>query len=1122
MSTSARAVSDAEARRRIRESLDESLIVEASAGTGKTTELVRRIVAVLEKCPTTIDRIAAVTFTHKAAGELKLRLREELDRARQERSSEKLRHALEHLEEASIGTIHSFCAQLLRERPVEACVDPAFQELSEQEANRLYQRSFRTWLERRLSEPSPGLRRAFARLAWRDSWDNSPPLEQLQYAGRKLVEWRDYPAAWRREPFPRDEEIGTVLRMARELADLSSRPRRVTDNLYIGLQPVRLLMQNVDRSENVLAPRDYDALESLVLKLGRDMRRDTKKGSDDYGGGVSREDLVNRRDELFRWIDDFKRKADADLAAELREEMSGLVEEYNERKRRQGKLDFVDLLVCARDLVRDQQSVRTYLQKRFSHLFIDEFQDTDPLQAEILLLLAADDPAESDWLKIQPVAGKLFVVGDPKQSIYKFRRADILLYRQIRDAMVDRGCGLVALRKSFRSVPSLQHFVNTAFETEMDGDGHAEWIPLEEHREEIDGRPSLIALPIPRPYKTRLSKEAVNKSLPDAIAAFVAWLVQESGWGFQARDIAILFRRRTQGGQDLTREYARALEARNVDHLLAGSKSFHHREEVETLRAALTAIEWPDDELSVFATLKGSLFAIPDEMLLVHKHRRGRLHPFHREDAEQPISEALNMLAELHRTRNQQPFAATVHALLEATRAHAGFLLRPGGNQILANVARVADLARTYEATGGVSFRGFVEELTAQAEKEEASEAPVLEEDSDGVRLMTVHGAKGLEFPVVILADLTANLCAREPDQYVDGAKRISATRLLRCAPWELLDHEADEAARERAEGVRVAYVAATRARDLLVVPAVGDEPFPLDNWLSPLNKALYPSREGWRKSSAAVGCPEFGASSVVSRPMDYDREAEFSVRPGLIRPQQGSHEVVWWDPSKLKLGEEGDHGLSQEDLLKDDGGASSASYQAWRENRAKTIATASRPEFAVFLASQATDPPPDPIEVHVGARHTSPSDPTGRRFGTLVHAVLRDVPLDANRTTIRQWAQLNGRIIGAPSEETEAACLRVEAALKHPLLNRARAAERKHREYPVMFRVALEGANERLMEGIIDLAFVEEGAWVIVDFKTDADVSKPRAQYQRQLQWYAAALSRLTGLPAQAYLLGV
>ena len=182
-----------------------------------------------------------------------------------------------------------------------------------------------------------------------------------------------------------------------------------------------------------------------------------------------------------------------------------------------------------------------------------------------------------------------------------------------------------------------------------------------------------------------------------------------------------------------------------------------------------------------------------------------------------------------------------MNALVEATRAHAGFALRPGGNQVLANVTRLADLARSFELSGGISFRGFVEEIEAQAEKEDAAEAPVLEEDSDGVRLLTVHGAKGLEFRVVILADLTANLAAREPDQFIDGQRRLSAVRLLRCAPHELSENEARESARERAEGIRVAYVAATRARDLLVVPAIGDEPF--DGWLGPLNKALYPSR---------------------------------------------------------------------------------------------------------------------------------------------------------------------------------------------------------------------------------------------------------------------------------------
>lgn len=1098
--------SDEEARRRIRESLDESLIVEASAGTGKTTALVGRIVEVLRRGKAKIDEIAAVTFTNKAAGELKLRLRETLDKARSDGQGgqAELEAALKQLEEASIGTIHAFCAQILRERPVEAGIDPAFEEMSEPEANRLYQRSFRAWLERRLNEPSPGLKRAFARLAWRDSWDDSPPVEQLQYAAKKLIEWRDYPAAWRREPFSREEEIRTLLRKTREVADASSRPRRVTDYLYRSLQPARLLIQSIDRPEMADVEPDYDVLEAQILKLGRDLR-DDRKGSGEYGGGVSREELVRLRDELRVWIADFQRHADADLAAQLRDEMWGVVEEYSDRKQRQGKLDFVDLLIATRDLLRDRPDAREHLQRRYKRLFIDEFQDTDPLQVEIFMMLADDG---------EP--GKLFLVGDPKQSIYKFRRADIRLYNDVCADLTANGVGLVRLTRSFRAVPNIQDFVNAAFETEMAGDSHAHYAPLEHVREGVNARPSVIALPVPKPYKSRLAKEAVNKSLPDAIAAFISWLVNESGWGLGARDIAVLFRRRTQGGQDLTREYARALEARGVQHLLAGSKSFHHREEVETLRAALTAIEWPEDELSVFATLKGSLFAIPDETLLLHKLRFKRLHPFHCEGADPMVAEALTLLTDLHRERNRRPFAATVNALLEATRAHPGFLLRPGGSQILANVMRVADLARTYETTGGISFRGFVEELAAQAEKEEASEAPVLEEDSDGVRLMTVHAAKGLESKVVILADLTANIASRDVDQYVDSEKRICAMRLLRCAPWELLEHEAEEALRERAEGVRVAYVAATRARDLLVVPAVGDEPFPVDGWLSPLDKALYPARDQWRASKPAEGCPKFGQSSVLDRPREYDGNAEASVRPGSIVPQNGSHEVVWWDPFQLRLGLEADHGLHQEELLKDDGSASTVRYQAWRDTRAATLEAGSRPTVTVFTGSEAIDLPPTTslIEyVPIG----EPRSIGGRRFGVLVHAVLRDAKLDATADSIARVVSMHKRILGATQEEADAASTAVAKALQGDVIQRARASSRAHREYPVSLRM-----GDRLLEGVIDLAFIEDGQWIVVDFKTDADASIRRAQYERQLQWYTFALQELTGMPARGVLLGI
>ena len=220
-----------------------------------------------------------------------------------------------------------------------------------------------------------------------------------------------------------------------------------------------------------------------------------------------------------------------------------------------------------------------------------------------------------------------------------------------------------------------------------------------------------------------------------------------------------------------------------------------------------------------------------------------------------------------------------------------------------------------------------MEELAAQAERAEAAEAPLLEEDSDGVRIMTVHSAKGLEFPVVILGDLMTGLSRREPEQYVNGEQRLCAVELLGCSPKELREHAPEEAARERAEGIRVAYVAATRARDMLVVPAIGDEAWPNDGWLGNLlNKAIYPSRHNWRNSSPGPGCPKFGSSTVLSRPPDYDREGEISVRPGVIEPQQGSHEVVWWDPSTLKLGAEAAQGIRQEDILRDDQAA-----LAWR-----------------------------------------------------------------------------------------------------------------------------------------------------------------------------------------------
>ena len=218
-----------------------------------------------------------------------------------------------------------------------------------------------------------------------------------------------------------------------------------------------------------------------------------------------------------------------------------------------------------------------------------------------------------------------------------------------------------------------------------------------------------MALPVPRPYGRRLVTLAnLASSLPEATGEFVRWLIADSGWTLPnvdgtrrpitAGDICLLFRRFIHFQDDVTEPYVEALESRGVPHLLVGGKAFHEREEVDALRTALTAIEWPDDALSVFATLRGPFFAIGEEELLAYHALGHGFRPYDVPDEPPaslaPVVEALGVLRELNRLRNHRPVADTIGQLMEVTRAHAGFVLWRGGEQVLANVLQIAEMAR--------------------------------------------------------------------------------------------------------------------------------------------------------------------------------------------------------------------------------------------------------------------------------------------------------------------------------------------------------------------------------------------------------------------------------------------
>ena len=1163
---------DGPAREAIATALDDTVVVEAAAGTGKTTELVGRIVRILASGRARVDNIVAVTFTEKAAGELKLRLREALDRARAGAGGsgrEALNEALRSLEEAHVSTIHGFCAELLRERPVEARVDPLFTVLTEAQSDRLFEHAFSGWIQAQLQDPPEGVRRALRRSIWQGFGGASreeTPIDRLRRAAWELAQWRDFTAPWTRPAFDRLAAIDGLVADLHAFAAMTEGPSYGKDTLFVDTGPARHLSAEIEIQQDAFrlqAERaqawDYDGWEARFVDLARDRNfsRVRHGRGPGYKPGLTRQRVVDAYDALRARLDQFRLDADADLAARLQSELSGAIAAYEALKARGGALDFLDLLLKARDLVRGNAAVRRGFQRRFTHIFVDEFQDTDPLQAEILLLLAAADPDATDWRTVTPIRGRLFIVGDPKQSIYRFRRADVAIYREVCARLIAAGATHVTLTTSFRSVPGVQALVNAAFAPVMTGDAatlQADYVPLTRHRESIPGQPSVVVLPVPEPYGTRnVSAVRIEQSLPDAVGAFVDWVIGRSGWTVdggrpvQARDVCILFRRFLSFGDDVTQPYVRALEARGVRHVLVGGRTFHHREEVETLRAALAAIEWPDDELAVFAVLRGALFAIGDEELLEWKKTIGVFHPFRgaREEQRaahlQPIVDALRVLQTLHRRRNYRPVAETVQELLDVTRAHVGIVLRSAGEQALANVLQVAQLARDYEANGGLSFRGFVDELTSAAEHAQASEAPILEEGSDGVRMMTVHKAKGLEFPVVILADLTCKLSRPDAGRWLDPRGNRCALKLGGWAPIDLLLHGGEEVARDQAEAQRLAYVAATRARDVLVVPALGDGPYE-GGWLDALMPAIYPPDAQRRTPRRAAGVPDFTSKdSVLNRPGG-EPASPRTVAPGTFTFQatpvtpspahsalRTEHSVTWWDPRALSLGASPTFGLRRDDLIVKTGTMFAVDerlleFERWRERRASLVTQASRPAIRMQTATAwAADAAKLGIDTALqelnaieivelpGAAHR----PRGPRFGSLVHAVLATLPLAADKDLVLRGTRTQARILNAREDEVVAAAEVVSAVLGHELLARARAAAAVRRETPVSW-VQQDGT---LIEGVLDLAFDEGARTIVVDFKTDYELAAGETRYRAQLQQYVNAVARATGRTAAGVL---
>ncbi len=1120
---------DSRARARIEQELDATFLVEAAAGTGKTTCLVSRLVALIG-AGADIQSIVAVTFTDKAAGELRLRLRAGLEQAKL--AAEGARRAaysdaLAGLERARVSTIHRFASDLLRQRPIEAGVDPAFVPCAAPEQRALIAEAFGRWLERVENDPSPALRRYFAR--------PSASVYALRSAAERLIEHRHLDAAWARRPIDLDVEMSVLFEQARAVAEQARRARSKSDRLYVSLAPLLDLAARLARHE--LRERDGEAalVELARTSFGRD------KGYGRYADGVDRAELYADVSDFKLALEAFVARASADLAVSLREELWEVATIYRELKAKRGALDFDDLLILARDLFLRDPKLLEQTRGRLRHFFVDEFQDTDSSQVSLLLLLASQSEPTPDPLALDIAPGKLFMVGDPKQSIYRFRQADPGTYFLMRERVIECGGEVLHLNASFRSAPSIVGYVNAAFTPIMAGDREAEqaeYVALSPRCPEPDD-PSVFALAVPRPYgKQRLAKSAVRKSHPDTVAGFIAWLIEKSG--YRVRDprsgervpvrpehVAVLFRQFESYGEHRPEVFSRGLSQHGIPHVVLGGRALGDRDESHALVTALTAIEYPDDPLLVYGTLRGPLFGFTDETLFRWHLAHGGLRPLAMpitawSEALFGVGDALTQLGRLHFGRNRRSPAETLADLLGLTRAAIGFALSPAAEQAFLQIGALEQLAMAHERGGGLSFRSFVDSL-ADSSLERGTDAEDLDADAGGVRLLTVYRAKGLEFPVVVLADPSIS-AYRDPDKLVDAKRGLASLTLAGCAPWELLEGMDLERRRAAAEAARVAYVAATRARDMLVIPVIGDHAaFPEDGWIAPLTAALAPA-------APRAPAEKRGHDSVLKRPDDVDCPSR-SIVPGIHAMPWGRLELV--DPAVVERQGRDRRSVALVDLITKTAGSEivaegRADLASFTEARNRTLAKGARAPYLLESVT-ARSKREGHGDVSLASAPRAPDRPRGKRFGTLVHNLMATAALDASDSEIGTLAVAIGRLVSATDDEARAAAVAARTALRHPLLERARAAERMgllHREVPITLRLSepsYESAQAELVDGIIDLSFEEDGVVQVVDYKTDdpaAMTSEHLNVYRAQVSLYVRAILAATGRPAEATLL--
>ncbi|MDF2682630.1 MAG: hypothetical protein K0R47_3820 [Brevibacillus sp.] len=1044
------AMEDQAARERILNDLDTTLLVEAGAGSGKTTSLVGRMLNLVKTGKAEMKQIAAITFTNKAAAELRgrfrFRLEKECEKAGDETERQRLERALQQMNHCMIGTIHSFCGRLLRERPIEAGVDPSFSEMDERTAVEWQNRCWDQYVEM-LSETGPN--------GELDEWlSQGVTVEDLRLVYLRVSQYEDVTIFTRKVAEPEYDLIRLTvpdMLVAAKKYIPTHAPEKGWDKLQEAIHHASRFLEhtNLADSRNVLAlAKMFDRSLDVVQNRWTDPAR-AKEQRDrflDWKQTVLQPFLTAWREYLHPQLISFVQPAIA----------------FSRQKRLEaGMLDFQDLLLCTAELLRQHAGVRAYFARRYTYLLVDEFQDTDPIQAEMMMLLTGADPDEHDWRRQVPRRGSLFIVGDPKQSIYRFRRADISTYNFVKERVAAYG-DVLQLTKNFRSVHAIGDFVNEAFlhrfpSAGETSDHQAQFVEMITVQENPPGEQQHGVFTLTIPKQERDKKEDIVNEDAERIARYIAWacqgnmLIQEKGGEAptlrtaEPGDFLILLKQRQPIGQ-----YAEKLERYGVPSDTTGSWATY--EELKALLTLTTCLNDSSDQISLLAVLRGMFFGVSDEALYHYRLEAGVISKISVPSDACFSEKAMPVYHALLRIQRYRELVFSLPAITAFTRIIEDMGLLPYAATKETGAIRSGTLVKLLELIHLTpSISASWQELTLflqRLDDDKALESCSLFAGSGkAVRIMNVHKAKGLEAPVVFMA-CPCGQKEHDATEHVDrgtdpAVGYFTINRQKAPYPPELIAQPVgwEELANKEqvyllAEEERLLYVATTRARQMLII-------------------SQYPSK------------PTIDPWSMLQDCLQQQPELEVPVQePDMPRPVREAA-----DHAPLHL------------------------WDAWRKE-------ASRPTFARSSVTEKA-------KGSFAGELPRPKEGRGMAFGLVVHRSMEALGNGLEPEKQDAFIHMIAEEEGLDPKWNDEARQAVNRVMNSQLWVRSRQAKQSFHE----FSLFASRENTRL-KGVIDFLFEEEDGWVIVDFKNDLyEMEHEQAFidfYRPQVMTYAEEWERL------------